>query len=387
MIFSSVRSGRCSVEFKKQKRALFIDRDGVLVKKGHKNRPEDIRFMEGVFTSLKAIQDYTDYALVLVSNQDGVGTPALPREVYEKAQDLIMGTIAGEGIFFSDINVDFSLPEDHCPGRKPGKAMLESYENGEWDLASSFVIGDRKTDMELARSLGARGIWFGNESVPEELRDTVMLTSESWNEIASFLTGGKVKKVRRATLVRNTNETGFEFDLSLDGTGKGRIITGIGFFDHMTEQIVKHSGIDLSGTFRGDLEVDEHHSVEDFAITLGQLMKKALGDKRGINRYGSDILIMDDVVATVALDFSGRAEFIYDVDFRREHIGTFPTEMIQHFFKSFSNAAECNLYLHVTQGNSHHMAEALFKAFARSIKVAVKRNPASDELPSTKGVL
>ena len=234
MIFSSVRSGRCSVEFKKQKRALFIDRDGVLVKKGHKNRPEDIRFMEGVFTSLKAIQDYTDYALVLVSNQDGVGTPALPREVYEKAQDLIMGTIAGEGIFFSDINVDFSLPEDHCPGRKPGKAMLESYENGEWDLASSFVIGDRKTDMELARSLGARGIWFGNESVPEELRDTVMLTSESWNEIASFLTGGKVKKVRRATLVRNTNETGFEFDLSLDGTGKGRIITGIGFFDHMT---------------------------------------------------------------------------------------------------------------------------------------------------------
>lgn len=375
------------MEFKKQKRALFIDRDGVLVVKGHKNRPEAIRFMKGVFTSLKAVQDYTDYHLVLVSNQDGVGTPSLPREVYEAAQDVIMGTIEGEGIRFSDVLVDFSRPEDNCPGRKPGTAMMKEYMNGEWDLSSSFMIGDRKTDMEFASALGAKGIWFSAEAVPSELEKTVVLVTESWNEAASFLTGGKERRERRASLSRKTKETEFEFDLNLDGTGKGRIITGIGFFDHMTEQIVKHSGIDLSGTFRGDLEVDEHHSVEDFAITLGLLMKKALGDKRGINRYGSDILIMDDCVATVAIDFSGRAEFIYDVRFEREYIGTFPTEMIKHFFKSFSNAAECNLYLHVTEGNSHHMAEALFKAFARSIKVAVKRNPASDELPSTKGVL
>ena len=210
------------MEFKKQKRALFIDRDGVLVVKGHKNRPENIRFMKGVFTSLKQIQDYTDYYLVLVSNQDGVGTPSLPREIYETAQNMIMDAFSGEGIFFYDVNVDFSLPADNCPGRKPGTAMLREYMNGEWDLSSSFVIGDRKTDMELAAALGAKGIWFSCETVPDELKKTVALVSESWNETASFLTGGKFKTERKSSLERKTKETEFEFELNLDGTGKDR---------------------------------------------------------------------------------------------------------------------------------------------------------------------
>ena len=376
------------MDFEIKKRALFLDRDGVLVNSKHKNDFSKLRFSPNVFNSLKAISDNCDYSFVMVSNQDGVGTPSLPFEVFNPVQNCIVETFSGEGIAFDDILIDYSLPKDNCLGRKPGIGMMSEYQNGEWDLEKSFMIGDRLTDMAFAKNLGCKGIWFSNELIaPDEYSDTIVFISDSWSEIAAFLTQNKVKSHRVATIDRTTKETSFKLTLDLDGSGKGALKTNIGFFDHMIEQIIKHSHIDLEGSFKGDLEVDEHHSVEDFAITLGALMNKALGDKRGINRYGSDILIMDDVVATVAIDFSGRAEFIYDVNFDREYIGTFPTEMIEHFFKSFSNSALCNLYLKVTSGNSHHMAEALFKAFARSIKVAVKRDPSSNALPSTKGVL
>ena len=376
------------MNFEMKKRALFLDRDGVLVNKDNKNSFEKLYFMSGVFNGLKSICDNTDYSLVMVSNQDGVNTPALPLDRFTSVQNRIVETFQGEGVSFDDILVDYSLKEDNCPGRKPGIGMMGEYQTSEWDLAKSIMVGDRLTDMEFARNLGCKGIWFSNEKcIPEGYEDTIILISSSWQDIATFLTDNKVKTHRKASIQRTTKETSFNLSIDLDGSGKGELKTNIGFFDHMIEQIIKHSHIDLNGTFSGDLEVDEHHSVEDLAITLGSLIKKALGDKRGINRYGSDMLIMDDVVARVAIDFSARAEFIYDVDFKREYIGTFPTEMIKHFFKSFSNAAECNLYLNVSEGNSHHMAEALFKAFARSIKVAVKRDPSSNALPSTKGVL
>ena len=376
------------MNFEMKKRALFLDRDGVLVNSKHKNCFEKLSFMPGVFNSLKKIYDNSDYSLVMVSNQDGVGTPSLPFETFYPVQNHIVNTFQGEGIEFDDILVDYSLPSDECTGRKPSIGMMSDYRNGEWCLEKSFMIGDRLTDMAFAKNLGCKGIWFSaEENVPDEYKDTICLISDSWQEIAAFLTQDKVKSPRIASLDRTTKETSFKLTLNLDGSGKGELKTNIGFFDHMIEQIIKHSHIDLEGTFKGDLEVDEHHSVEDLAITLGALIRKALGDKRGINRYGSDILIMDDVVATVAIDFSGRSEFIYDVKFLREYIGTFPTEMIEHFFKSFSNSAQCNLYLKVTTGNAHHMAETLFKAFARSIKVAVKRDPSSNSLPSTKGVL
>ena len=376
------------MNFEMKKRALFLDRDGVLVNKDNKNSFEKLYFMSGVFNGLKSICDNTDYSLVMVSNQDGVNTPALPLDRFTSVQNRIVETFQGEGVSFDDILVDYSLKEDNCPGRKPGIGMMGEYQTSEWDLAKSIMVGDRLTDMEFARNLGCKGIWFSNEKcIPEGYEDIIILISSSWQDIATFLTDNKVKAYRKASIQRTTKETSFNLSIDLDGSGKGELKTNIGFFDHMIEQIIKHSHIDLNGTFSGDLEVDEHHSVEDLAITLGSLIKKALGDKRGINRYGSDMLIMDDVVARVAIDFSARAEFIYDVDFKREYIGTFPTEMIKHFFKSFSNAAECNLYLNVSEGNSHHMAEALFKAFARSIKVAVKRDPSSNALPSTKGVL
>ena len=376
------------MNFEMKKRALFLDRDGVLVNSKHKNDFSKLRFMPGVFNSLKAIKENCDYSFIMVSNQDGVGTPSLPFEVFDCVQNYIVETLSGEAIAFDDILIDYSLPSDNCSGRKPGIGMMKSYQNGEWDLERSFMIGDRLTDMAFAKNLGCKGIWFSNEKeYPKEYSDTIVFVSDSWNEIATFLTQNKIKSHRTASIDRTTKETSFNLSIDLDGSGKGCLKTNIGFFDHMIEQIIKHSHIDLEGTFKGDLEVDEHHSVEDLAITLGALINKALNDKRGINRYGSDILIMDDVIATVAIDFSGRPEFIYDVNFKREYIGTFPTEMIEHFFKSFSNSAQCNLYLKVSEGNAHHMAEALFKAFARSIKVAVKRDPSSNSLPSTKGVL
>ena len=371
------------------KRVLFLDRDGVIVNEDQVDSFDKLIFMPHMFEALRRLRRESDFTFVMVSNQDGVGTPSFPYEDYKKCQDRIISTLEGEDIYFDDINVDFSFPEDNCPTRKPGSAMVDSYKNGEWDLSSSFMVGDRLTDMMLAENIGCKGILLNDGvSVPEDLKGVVALQTGSWLDVLAFLLPDAFVPTHRvAEVSRSTKETEIELRIDLDGTGKGEIVTGLGFLDHMLSQIVRHSRFDISGTLKGDFDVDEHHSTEDLALTLGSLIKKALGDKRGIERYGYEVLTMDDVVATVALDFSGRPDLIYDVDFKREYIGTFPTEMIRHFFKSFSDSAEMNLYIKVTDGNSHHQAEAIFKAFARTLRKAVRRIPGSTEIQSTKGVL
>ena len=371
------------------KRVLFLDRDGVIVNEDQVDSFDKLIFMPHMFEALRRLRRESDFTFVMVSNQDGVGTPSFPYEDYKKCQDRIISTLEGEDIYFDDINVDFSFPEDNCPTRKPGSAMVDSYKNGEWDLSSSFMVGDRLTDMMLAENIGCKGILLNDGvSVPEDLKGVVALQTGSWLDVLAFLLPDAFVSTHRvAEVSRSTKETEIELRIDLDGTGKGEIVTGLGFLDHMLSQIVRHSRFDISGTLKGDFDVDEHHSTEDLALTLGSLIKKALGDKRGIERYGYEVLTMDDVVATVALDFSGRPDLIYDVDFKREYIGTFPTEMIRHFFKSFSDSAEMNLYIKVTDGNSHHQAEAIFKAFSRTLRKAVKRIPGSTEIQSTKGVL
>ena len=371
------------------KRVLFLDRDGVIVNEDQVDSFDKLIFMPHMFEALRRLRRESDFTFVMVSNQDGVGTPSFPYEDYKKCQDRIISTLEGEDIYFDDINVDFSFPEDNCPTRKPGSAMVDSYKNGEWDLSSSFMVGDRLTDMMLAENIGCKGILLNDGvSVPEDLKGVVALQTGSWLEVLAFLLPDAFVPTHRvAEVSRSTKETEIELRIDLDGTGKGEIVTGLGFLDHMLSQIVRHSRFDISGTLKGDFDVDEHHSTEDLALTLGSLIKKALGDKRGIERYGYEVLTMDDVVATVALDFSGRPDLIYNVDFKREYIGTFPTEMIRHFFKSFSDSAEMNLYIKVTDGNSHHQAEAIFKAFARTLRKAVRRIPGSTEIQSTKGVL
>ena len=383
-----------------KKKALFVDRDGVIVVEGAVDGHDDIIYQidsyekiiykPHVFEALREIGRRTDYELVMVSNQDGVGTPSYPYETYEGPAERIFATLRGEDIVFDDVNVDFSLPEDNCPGRKPGTAMLTRYMDGSYDLSRSFMIGDRLTDMMLAKALGAKGIWYteSKENVPEDLKDTVAIKTDSWLSIASFLTCGGVKEHRISSVRRTTAETDISLSVDLDGTGVGHIHTGIGFFDHMLDQVVKHSRCDISGDVKGDTEVDEHHSAEDTALALGSAFLSALGDKRGIERYGFEIVMMDDVAATVAVDFSGRDELIYDVEFTMDYVGSFPTELIRHFFRSFSSTARCNIYISATKGgNSHHTAEAIFKAFARALRKAVRRIPGDDSVSSTKGVL
>ena len=373
-----------------RKKALFVDRDGVIVIEDQIDSFEKIIYMPHVFEALREIGRRTGYELVMVSNQDGVGTPAFPFESFEGPAERIFSTLRGEGIVFDDVNIDFSLPEDGCPGRKPGTAMLEGYMDGSFDLASSFMIGDRLTDMILARNLGAKGIWYTDsaEEIPPDLQDTIVLKTDSWLSIASFLTCGEVKEHRKASVRRTTNETDVSISIDLDGTGNGHIRTGIGFFDHMLDQLVRHSRCDIFGEARGDLYVDEHHTVEDTALALGAAVLEALGEKRGIERYGFEIVPMDDTAATVAIDFSGRDELMWDVAFSMSYVGSFPTELLRHFFRSFSSAARCNIYVSATSGgDSHHTAEAVFKAFARALRKAVRRIPGDDSVSSTKGVL
>ena len=373
-----------------RKKALFIDRDGVIVIEDQIDSYEKIIYMPHMFEALREIGRRTDYELVMVSNQDGVGTPSYPFESFAGPAERIFSTLRGEGIVFDDVNIDFSLPEDNCPGRKPGTAMLGDYMDGSYDLSSSFMIGDRLTDMILARSLGARGIWYtdSDEEIPSDLRETVALKTDSWLSIASFLTCGNVKDERKAFIRRTTNETDISISVDLDGTGEGHIHTGIGFFDHMLDQVVRHSRCDISGEAKGDLYVDEHHTVEDTALALGSAVLEALGEKRGIERYGFEIVPMDDTAATVAIDFSGRDELMWDVEFSMDYVGSFPTVLFRHFFRSFSAAARCNLYISATRGgDSHHTAEAVFKAFARALRKAVRRIPGDDSVSSTKGVL
>lgn len=373
------------------KRALFIDRDGTLVVEPDDFQLDDFKkleFVPKVFRNLYFIRKHLDYEFVMVSNQDGLGTDAFPEETFRPLHELIMKTLSGEGIDFDDVLIDPSMPEEHSPNRKPGTGMLQKYMGGAYDLANSFVIGDRLTDMELAANLGAKGIWLHEpEGYEEELsayprKLFPVLVTDDWDKIAEFLFAGE----RIASIERTTKETAIFVALNLDGHGKTDISTGIGFFDHMLEQIGKHSGMDLTVKVKGDLFVDEHHTIEDTAIVLGEALKTALGDKRGIERYGYT-LPMDDCLCSVALDFGGRAWLVWNAEFHREKIGDMPTEMFLHFFKSLSDAAKMNLNIKAEGMNEHHKIEGIFKSFARSIKMAIKRDIYKYEVPTTKGLL
>ena len=373
-----------------RKKVLFIDRDGVIVKETQVDSFEKIEYIPHVFEAMREISRKSDYLLVMVSNQDGVGTPLFPYEDYIGPAERIFDTLRGEDIVFDDIHIDFSLPEDNSPMRKPGTGMIDSYRSDEYDMSKSFVIGDRITDMMLARNMGCRGFLLNGPDVeiPEDLASTVVMHTSDWLDIASYLLDDRTLSHRKADVSRKTLETSIDISIDIDGTGIGRIISGIGFFDHMLDQVVRHSRFDASGAVRGDLEVDYHHTVEDTALALGKAVLEALGDKRGIERYGYEVVMMDDTVATAAVDFSGRPEFIFDTEFSLPVIGDFPTELIRHFFRSFAAEARCNLYLSARKGgDSHHTAEALFKAFARAMRKAVRRIPGDTRVQSTKGVL
>ena len=339
--------------------------------------------------ALYFIRKQLDFEFVMVSNQDGLGTASFPEETFWPAHNLMLKTLAGEGITFDEILIDPSLPEEQSPNRKPRLGMLGRYLTGEYDLANSYVIGDRLTDMELARNLGAKGIWLHAQDAEaaQALADYAVplqpvLISDDWDRISEFLFAGE----RRAVVRRTTKETDILVDWNLDGTGKTDIHTGLGFFDHMLEQICKHSGTDLRIAVKGDLAVDEHHTIEDTALALGEALGKALGDKRGIERYGY-CLPMDDCLCRVALDFGGRPWLVWEAEFKREKVGDMPTEMFLHFFKSLSDAARMNLNIHAEGTNEHHKIEGIFKALARSIKMAIRRDVYRYELPSTKGAL
>lgn len=372
-----------------RKKVLFIDRDGVIVKERQVDTYESIEYIPHVFEALREISKRTDFSLVMVSNQDGVGTRSFTYEGFSGPAERIFSTLRGEGIVFDDINIDLSFPEDGLPTRKPGTGMIDRYRELPYDMESSFMIGDRLTDMMLASSMGCRGFLLDSSlTVPDELKSTVALQTSSWLDIAAYLVDDGFLCHRTAEIRRRTNETDIILSIDLDGTGEGCFETGIGFFDHMLSQIVRHSRFDINGRCKGDTFVDEHHSAEDTALVLGEAVRKALGDKRGIERYGYEIVMMDDVVATVALDFSGRPELMWDVDFTMEYIGDFPSELIRHFFRSFSAASLCNISVSATKGgNSHHTAEAVFKAFARAMRKAVRRIPGDTRVVSTKGIL
>jgi len=362
------------------KKVLFLDRDGTLVIEPPSDQQVDslekLEFYPGVFQWLSRIANELDYTLVMVTNQDGLGTVSFPEDTFWPAQNKIIQAFKNEGITFEDIFIDRSFPEENLPTRKPGIGMLQKYIHGPYDLANSFVIGDRESDVEMAERLGSQSIYLGKECARP-----ATLTTDNWQEIYQFLK----KRPRTATKRRTTKETEIAISLNLDGSGKSNIDTGLGFFDHMLEQIAKHGFLDLDIEVKGDLEIDEHHTIEDVALTLGDAFLEALGNKKGIQRYGF-LLPMDDCLAQVAIDFGGRPWLVWDAIFQREKIGEMPTEMFYHFFKSFSDTAKCNLNIKVEGSNEHHKIESIFKAFAKALKMAVEQN---DEftIPSTKGVL
>ncbi len=369
------------------KKILFIDRDGTLIQEPPEDPQidnlEKLKFIPGVFTWLARIANETDYEFVMVTNQDGLGTVSFPEETFWPVQNKVIETLAGEGIHFKAIHIDRSFASENKPTRKPGIGMLTQYLSG-YDLANSFVIGDRITDIQMAKNLGCKGILLNDGSLKEKilqsnLEDVCVLTTIDWKDIYQ-----KVFQTRIASVERITKETSIRVDVNLDGSGKSKIHTGLGFYDHMLDQIARHGQIDLTVETKGDLHIDEHHTIEDTAITLGEAFAKALGDKRGIARYGF-CLPMDDCLAQVALDFGGRPWLVWEAEFNREKIGEMPTEMFLHFFKSFSDAAKCNLNIKAEGTNEHHKIEAIFKAFAKSIKMAVTKE--GNELPSTKGIL
>ncbi|NLR65975.1 bifunctional histidinol-phosphatase/imidazoleglycerol-phosphate dehydratase HisB [Chitinophaga varians] len=377
------------------KRVLFIDRDGTLIKEVPPTYQIDsldkVEFYPKVFVNMARIAAELDYELVMVTNQDGLGTASFPEDTFWPAQNMILKAFENEGVTFSEIFVDRSFPADNAPTRKPGTGMLTRFFSDGYDLANSFVIGDRITDVQLAKNLGAKAIWLneGNNLGGTEISDTlqalesvIALESTDWDRIYEFLKLG----LRTVTHVRKTNETDIAIDINLDGSGKANVHTGLGFFDHMLDQIARHGSIDLSITAKGDLHIDEHHTIEDTGIALGEAIARALGDKRGIERYGF-CLPMDDCLAQVGIDFGGRNWLVWDAEFKREKIGEMPTEMFFHFFKSFSDGAKANLNIKAEGENEHHKIEAIFKCFAKAIRMAVKRNPYNMQLPSTKGML
>ena len=378
------------------KKVLFIDRDGTMIEEYPPTYQIDsfdkLSFYPGVFKYLGKIAEELDYELVLVSNQDGLGTDSFPEEQFWPIHNLIMGSLANEGIIFKEELIDRSFPDDQLPTRKPGTGMFTGYlDNPEYDLANSFVIGDRITDVQLAKNLGCKALWLRNNPDlgsaeishdPKELNETIALATKDWKDIYAFLKLGQ----RVVDHKRNTNETQISISINLDGTGQSDIHTGVGFFDHMLDQIARHGSIDLTVASKGDLHIDEHHTIEDTGIALGEAFAKALGNKKGMERYGF-ALPMDETEAKVLLDFGGRAWIVWNADFSREKIGEVPTEMFYHFFKSFSDAAKCNLHIECRGVNEHHKIEAIFKAFAKALKMAVKRDPLKNYLPSTKGVL
>lgn len=374
------------------KRALFIDRDGTLVVEPpvdyQLDSLEKLEFYPKVFRNLYFIRKQLDFEFVMVTNQDGLGTEAFPEDTFWPAHNKMLKALEGEGIVFDDILIDRSFPEDNSPNRKPRTGMLGYYMNDEYDLANSYVIGDRLTDMQLAVNLGAKGIWLRQQDeeatrlLKENPSVSPVLITEDWDKVTEFLFAGE----RRAVVQRTTKETDIYVEVNLDGNGKTVISTGLGFFDHMLDQIGKHSGMDLVIRVKGDLNVDEHHTIEDTAIALGEALLKALGDKRGIERYGY-CLPMDDCLCSVALDFGGRPWLVWDADFHREKVGDMPTEMFLHFFKSLSDAARMNLNIKAEGANEHHKIEGIFKALARSVKMAIRRDIYKYELPSTKGLL
>lgn len=377
------------------KRVLFIDRDGTLIKEVPPTYQidslEKIEYYPKAFSFMARIAAEMDYELVMVTNQDGLGTESFPEAHFWLVQNQIIRAFENEGVNFSAVHVDRSFPHENAPTRKPGTGMLTKYFSPDYDLANSFVIGDRITDVQLAKNLGAKAIWMNEgtglgsaeiKDAADALKPVIALESTDWAKIYEFLKLG----LRTVTHTRTTKETDISISLNLDGKGQAQIETGLGFFDHMLEQIARHGNIDLTITAKGDLHIDEHHTIEDTGLALGEAMAQALADKRGMERYGF-CLPMDDCLAQVAIDFGGRNWIVWDAEFHREKIGEMPTEMFFHFFKSFSDAARCNLNIKAEGENEHHKIEAIFKAFAKAIKMAVRRDPTNLQLPSTKGVL
>jgi imidazoleglycerol-phosphate dehydratase/histidinol-phosphatase len=376
-----------------KQKVLFIDRDGTIIIEPKDNFQVDsfekLEFLPNAISALKKITEDTDFVLVMVTNQDGLGTKAFPEKTFWPVHNLMLDILSNENIIFQDIFIDKTFAKENAPTRKPNTGLLSKYlDTSVYDLENSFVLGDRLTDIQLAKNLGAKGILIGRSADTTDddklnqqaLKPFIALKTDTWKNIATFLT----KHNRTANIIRNTNETKINISLNLDGKGKSNIKTGLHFFDHMLEQLAKHSNCDIEIKVKGDLHIDEHHTIEDTAIALGEAFLKALGNKRGISRYGF-LLPMDDVLAQVAIDFSGRSWLVWKAKFQREKVGDMPTEMFYHFWKSFSDAAKCNLNIKAEGDNEHHKIEAIFKAVAKSIKMAV--NIEGTELPTTKGLL
>lgn len=378
------------------KRILLIDRDGTLIKEAPPSYQVDsfekLEFYPDMFTWMRRIATELDFELVMITNQDGLGTGSFPEETFKPVHHFIMKALENEKIYFADVLIDKTFPADNAPTRKPGTGLLKNYiGNTAYNIPGSFVIGDRITDVQLAKNLGCKAIWLNNDPLlgaeeinnnAERLNDTIVLETTDWKEIYEYLRLGQ----RIILHERNTNETKIKIELDLDGKGNASIDSGLNFFNHMLEQISRHSGVDIILETKGDLHIDEHHTIEDTAIALGEAFNIALADKKGIARYGFT-LPMDDALAQVAIDFGGRAWLVWEADFKREKVGDMPTEMFYHFFKSFSDAAKCNLHIKVEGENEHHKIESIFKAFAKSIKMAIKRDAGNLQLPSTKGIL